>query len=315
MKVTGDQLATEKGILNLGRNLQALNRRRFLSTMAAISGMAAVAGTVGVPSAQAQATTPPVIDVLNFALNFEYLEAEFYSYGSYGISLAAAVAASNAGGKVTIANAPTIPASNVLNPPSLTLTGNQLAVTQALFMDEAHHIATLQQAITSLGGTYITEPTIDFSASGAIPAVTTNIAYFAAARQFTALGNSAYAGSAADLVSNLSVLSVAGQILGTEAQHLGAINYLCATLGILPASAGGPDTVIDAQDVPPNGTAAIFTITPTTSNTPAIGISRTPQQVLGVAYGVSTPTTTMPAAGTVKGGFFPNGVLGNVVST
>ncbi|RRA49091.1 ferritin-like domain-containing protein [Acidipila sp. EB88] len=308
-KVSGDELATEEGILNLGRTLQALNRRRFLSTLAAVSGMAA-AGALTTSTAQAQTTTPAITDVLNFALNFEYLEAEFYSYGGYGTSLAQSVA----NGTVT-ANAPTVAASHVLAPPAVTLAGNQLAVAQALFMDEAHHITLLQQTITSLGGTYITEPTIDFSASGTMPAVTTNVAFFAAARQFTALGNSAYAGAAADLISNTSVLMAAGQILGAEAQHLGVVNYLCATLGILPVSAGGPDKQIDAQDVPPNGTAALFTITPTNATVPAVGISRTPQQVLGVAYGVSTPATTTPPAGTTKGGFFPAGVLGNIVST
>jgi hypothetical protein len=308
-KVSGDELATEEGILNLGRNLQALNRRRFLSTLAAVTSMAA-AGALTTSQAEAQTAAPSITDVLNFALNFEYLEAEFYCYGGYGTSLAASVA----NGTIT-ANPPAVAASNVVAPPAVTLIGNQLAVAQALFMDEAHHIALLQQTITGLGGTYITEPTIDFSAGGTMPAVTTNIAFFAASRQFTALGNSAYAGAAADLISNPSVLTAAGQILGAEAQHLGVVNYLCATLGILPASAGGPDKQIDAQDVPPNGTAAIFTITPSTATPPASGIARTPQQVLGVAYGVSTSATTTPATGVTSGGFFPKGVNGNVVST
>ena len=258
-----------------------------------------------------------MVDVLNFALNFEFLEAEFYSYGSSGMSLAAAVAASAAASTPTISNPPTVTTSNVSNPPSVTLTGDQQAVAAALFQDEAHHIAALQQAIATLGGTAITEPNIDFSAGGTIPAISTNVAFFAAAREFTALGNSAYAGAAADLVSNTSVLTPAAQILGAEAQHLGVVNYLCITLGIATPS---PDKQIDAQDVPPNsvlagGTPAIFTITPTSSAAPAVGIARTPQQVLGVAYGISTPTTTTPAAGTAMGGFFPNGVNGSIVST
>ena len=210
-------------------------------------------------------------------------------------------------------NPPTITTSNVTNPPVVTLTGDQLAVATALFMDEAHHIAAIQQAITNLGGTAITEPMIDFSAGGTMPAVTTNIAFFAAARQFTALGNSAYTGAAADLISNPAVLTVAAQILGAEAQHLGVVNYLCATLGITTPS---PDKMIDGQDVPPSGTAAIFTITsPSLATGPALGISRTPQQVLGVAYGVSTPTTITPAPGVTSGGFFTNGVNGVIVST
>ncbi len=308
-KVTGEQLASEEGILALGQTLRALNRRRFLSTLAAASAIATVGSAIGGRPAEAQTTTPAITDVLNFALNFEFLEAEFYAYGSTGMSLANVIS----GGTVVTSSPPTITTSNVQNPPTVTLTGDQLAVVQALLQDEAHHIFTLQNTITSLGGTPITEPTIDFSAGGTIPAITTNLAFFAATRQFTALGNSAYAGAAADLISNITVLNAASQILGAEAQHLGVVNYVCAVLGILP----GPtmDKQIDAQDVPPNGTAAIFTVTPTTATPPASGIARTPQQVLGVAYGISTPTTTTPPTGVTKGGFFPGGVGGNITST
>ncbi len=321
-RVTGEQLATEEGILALGRNLQFLNRRRFFSTLTAAGAIIATGGTFGVGRAEAQAAaTPSVIDVLNFALNFEFLEAEFYSYGSTGMSLAANVAASNAATAASktplIASPPTITASNVSHQPMVTLTGNQQIIAAALLQDEAHHIAGLQTAIIGLGGTPITEPSIDFSAGGTIPAITTNTAYFAAARQFTALGNSAYAGAAASLISNAAILETASQILGAEAQHLGAVNYLCITLGITTPS---PDLQIDAQDVPPNsipasGIPTIFTVTPLTAAAPALGIARTPQQVLGIAYGVSTPATTTPAPGSRKGGFFPNGVNGNVTST
>ncbi len=312
-KVTEEQLATEQGIRALEQNLRALNRRRFLTSIAAAGAIATLGGAVAGTRALAQTTTPSVADVLNFALNFEFLEAEFYSYGATGKSLAANVSA----GTVT-ADIPTITTSNVSNPPMVTLSGNQQNVAMALMTDEAHHIALLQSAIGQLGGTAITEPTIDFSAGGTMPPVTTNLAFFAAARQFTALGNSAYAGAAADLVSNPSVLLTAAQILGAEGQHLGVVNYLCVTLGITPAT----DKMIDAQDVPPNGTAQIFTVTPigtvpyaAGAPAPALGIARTPQQVLGVAYGVSTPSTTTPAAGTTKGGFFPNGVGGAITST
>jgi len=317
-KVTGEQLATEEGILALGRNLQVLNRRRFFSTLAAAGAIAAISGTFHGSRAEAQAAAmPSIIDVLNFALNFEFLEAEFYSYGSTGISLAANVAASAGSKTPLIASSPTITASNVLNPPTVTLTGNQQVIVAALLQDEAHHIAGLQAAILGLGGTPITEPSIDFSAGGTIPAITTNTAYFAAARQFTALGNSAYAGAAASLIGNTTILETASQILGAEAQHLGAVNYLCITLGITTPS---PDAQIDAQDVAPNsilasGVPAIFTVTSLTTAAPAVGIARTPQQVLGVAYGVSTPATTTPTAGSVKGGFFPSGVNGTITST
>ncbi len=311
-RVTEEQLATEEAILTLGQSLRALNRRRFLTTLAA----AGAAVTLGAKAAEAQSAAPAtqtVIDTLNFALNLEFFEAEFYSYGATGKSLAQSVSA----GTIT-GTAPTITNTTVQNPPQVSLSGNELAVATALMQDEAHHIALLQSTITSLGGTPIGEPAIDYSAGGTMPAITTDVAFFAAARQFTTLGNSAYMGGANNLVSNTKVLGVAGQILGAEGQHNGVINYLCALLGISPEQ----DKKIDAQDVPPNGFAQIFTITPLVgynqsfpNDGPAMGILRTPQQVLGVAYGVSTPATTTPQTGVTKGGFFPSGLNGNIVST
>jgi hypothetical protein len=330
-RVSEEQLATEEGLLDFGATLRALNRRRFLTNLATISAMAAAGTMLPSGKANAQTTTaaPSIADVLNFALNFEYLEGEFYSYGYNGQSIA-----QNVANKVFTQALVTVPTNATVNnpgvstapssptgsgaPSSTLLNADQLAVALALAQDEVNHIAILQQAIkTTLNGTPISETTIDYSAGGKIPAITTAAAFFTAARQFTALGNSAYAGAAADLIGNTAILTTAAQILGAEAQHLGVVNYICTTLGITPAT----DMMIDAQDVPPDGTAHIFTVTaipsPITTTTPpaAVGIARTPQQVLGVAYGVSTPTTTTPAAGTTKGGFFPNGVSGNIVST
>ncbi len=304
-KVTEEQLETEAGILALERNLLAVNRRRFLTSLAAASAIATVGGALSGAKAEAQTTqpaVPSVVDVLNFSLNFEFLEAEFYTYGSTGKAFG------------------TVP---VMNPPQVTLSGNELAVATALAQDERNHINLLQTTITQLGGSVVTEPTIDFSAGGVIPPVTTDIAFFAAARQFTALGNSAYAGAAQFLENDTAILTTAAQILGAEAQHMGVTNYLCALLGIPPSttpSAG--DYQIDAQDVPPNGFSSIFTVTPigtvpyaASAPPPAVGIIRTVQQVLGVAYGVSKPTTTTPQAGVTSGGFFPKGVSGGIAST
>ena len=127
--------------------------------------------------------------------------------------------------------------------------------------------------------------------------------FLAAARQFTALGGSAYVGSAQFLISNPTVLTAAAQILGAEGQHAGAIAYLCVNQNITSAP-------IDAQDVPPSS-SNYFTVSSGTALSP----SRATNQVLGVAYGTSTATTTVPTSGTTMGGFFPNGVNGNIKST
>ena len=283
--VTEEQLATERQLLAFDRTIAHLNRRGFLGVLASAAAAAAIGGG---RSAHAQtAAAPSVADVLNFALNLEYLEANFYLYVSTGTGLSASDMGT--GGVAAI------------NPPGkLTLDAPTMAVAQALAQDERNHVELLRTAITTLGGTPISQPAINFAANGAI---TTQAQFLSAARQFTALGGSAYAGSAALLVSNTSVLTTASQILGAEGQHAGAVDYLCITQGIASPA-------IDAQDVPPSQTS-YFIVAPTTALAP----QRNTSQVLGVAYGISTATTTNPATGTTMGGFFPSGVNGNVKST
>jgi len=283
--VTEEQLATERNYIALDRSLQYLNRRGFLS---ALAGAAATASIAGARSAEAQSTAAPAIaDVLNFALNLEYLEANFYLYVATGSGLPAADMGT---GGVAVAGAPR----------KLALDASTQAVALALATDEKNHVELLRTAITSLGGTPIPQPLINLSAMGAI---TTQQLFLAAARQFTALGGSAYIGSAQYLVSNTSVLTTAAQILGAEGQHAGSLNFLCSQQGVTSPA-------IDAQDVPPTS-SSYFTLNTTNALAPA----RTTSQVLGVAYGISTPTTTNPTAGRALGAFFPNGVNGNIKST
>ncbi len=282
-KVSADQLETDRRILAFESSIKHLNRRGFLGAMLTA---AAVAAATGSREAFAQSALPPITDVLNFALNLEYLEANFYLYASTGVGLSSTLN----GNGVAVTGAPG----------KLPLDANTLAVCQALAQDEVNHIADLRAAVTSLGGTPIAQPSINLAANGAI---TTQMQFLAAARQFTALGGSAYVGSAQFLVSNPAVLTTAGQILGAEGQHAGVISYLCVTQGVVSPA-------IDAQDVPPS-TTQYFTVAPVTALSP----SRTTQQVLGVAYGKSTPATTTPNPGFLNGGFFPAGFNGNIKST
>ena len=282
--VNEEQLATDRKILAFDRTIAHLNRRGFLGAMLSA---AALATTAAGREAMAQSTTAPTIaSVLNFALNLEYLEANFYLYASTGAGL---TSTQNLNG-TAVQGAPG----------KLPLDTYTLEVCQALAQDEINHIADLQSAITSLGGTPIPQPLINLAAHGAI---TTQAQFLAAARQFTALGNSAYVGSAQFLVTNPMVLTTAGQILGAEGQHMGALNYLCVNQGVVSPA-------IDAQDVPPSSTN-YFVVDATNALSP----SRNTSQVLGVAYGVSTAATTTPAAGVTMGGFFPNGVGGTITST
>ena len=246
---------------------------------------AAALATFGVGELHAQSGVP-IVDVLNFALNLEYLEANFYLYVSTGTGLSSSLNGNGA----AVQGAPG----------KLALDANTLAVAQALAADEVNHIADLRAAVTALGGTPVAQPTINLAANGTI---TTQAQFLAAARQFTALGGSAYIGGAQLLVSNPAVLTTASQILGAEGQHAGVLAYLCVTQGI-------NSPAIDAQDVPPTATNYI-TVDPVHALSP----SRNTSQVLGVAYAVSTAATVNPPAGITVGGFFPKGFNGNVKST
>ena len=289
--VTEEQLATDATLLTLDKSIRALSRRIFVRRLATAGSVLAAGGLLGFSSrAMAQAAAPSIVDVLNFALNLEYLEANLYAAVS-------GMTPPSGGGPVTGA------------PTQLTLDAQTMATATGLYTDEMAHIQTLQSAIKAMGGTSISQPAIDLSAGGTI-AITTQAQFLTVARQFTAVGNSAYAGSAQFLVGDVSVLTTASQILGAEAQHLGAVNYLCCLQNVVSPP-------VDALDYPPTPPNTFFTITPNPAamGPPAAGPVRDTSQVLGIVYGVSIASTTTPQPGVMKGGFFPNGVNGTIMST
>ena len=298
--VTAEQLETDRGILAFGRAVDRLSRRRFLGGFAGATALAAAAGFLDVPGLAAQTSaTPAISDVLNFALNLEYLEGNLYSIVSTGQPVAASLQGSAPG---AITN----------SPGQLTLDATTLALFQALASDEVNHINDLRSAITSLGATPISMPAINYGAKGAI---TTQAQLLATTRQFTALGNSAYAGAAQFLVSNPAVLTVASQILGAEGQHLGAVNYQCIAQGVTAAFSSNAMAYLDAYDQPPTPTQyfTVFVTGNPTNSPVALAPARTTTQDLAVVYGQTTQATTTPPT-PVPGGFFPNGVNGTIQS-
>ncbi len=297
-KVTEEQLATDLAVLDLNSAVNTLNRRSFFSKLSAAGAVVASAGLVAyAPKAKAQASAGPlIVDVLNFALNLEYLEANLY----LSVTGQGQVPAGLGGGaKITGL------------PGKLALDQLTQATFENLVLDETHHIELLRTLILDLGSTPISQPAIDYSLGGKL-SITTQAQLLAVTRQFTTVGNAAYTGGSQYLVANPYVLTGAGQILGAEAQHLGAVNYLCDTQGVISPK-------IDSLDNPPAPPNTFFTVTPAdgpVTSFPALGPIRTVAQILGIAYGVTTATSSpVPPAGVTSGGFFPQGVNGPLKST
>ncbi len=213
-------------------------------------------------------------DILNFALNLEYLEAEFYAVATYG---------------ATLVQLGVISQSDTTGP----TTGGHLVpnfskspfafVASALRTDEIDHVKYLRSA---LGSSAVKKPAINLNALGYGFANTSD--FLKLGRQFEDVGVSAYAG-AAPLISNKTYLEVAARILATEAEHSGSVRFACVYWGV-------NSPAVDSSDVPPSSSH------PFCVDSSALAIARTTSQVLNIVY----------AGHQGGGGFFPQGMNGNI---
>lgn len=290
-QMQGEALAFEQGVI-----AARASRRKLITNLTMAAGAAGALGLAGC-SAAGPATistvptgAPSVVDVLNFALNLEYFEASFYSYAVTGSGLSAANMGSSPGTVTGFAK--------------INFTNTYMAnIAANLMTEEVQHVALLRATIqAAFNVTPVSMPTLNLAPSTALTA-NSDATFAAIARQVEGVGVSAYAGGAQYLTTSIPALNYAAQILDVEAQHSGALRLACIKLGVASPAA-------DALDSPPS-TGKIFNTDSATGLNPV----RTPQQVLGIVYGVSTSSTTTPPAGVVKGGFFPNGLNGNIFST
>lgn len=259
---------------------EAPNRRSFLGKIAmAGAAAAAVHGTAQL--ADAQAITD--VDIVQFALNLEYLEAEFYTLGTTGRTIAqlgigitgTGTAGETTGGKqVTFANN-TILTSDV---------ANQIAA------DERAHVTLLRGALTAAGAMPVAKPAIKLDALGI--GFNSMTEFLILARAFEDVGVTAYAG-AAPLIQNRDILGAAARILAAEAEHAANIRLQVARLGISTSLLDGVDVL------PPPSGRFFFSV-----DSNGLVAVRTPGQVLNIVYG--------GAANATSGGFYPNGMNGNI---
>lgn len=269
------------------------NRRKFLQKIGYASAAVGAMTLAGAPSAEAQTTSPTATEVavLNFALNLEYLEAEFYTYGQYGygIEQLGIGAAGVASGSNSPNGGTTTGGKQVSFPNNLAFSQ---AITQEIGTDERAHVVLLRSL---LGSAAIAKPNINLNALGI--GFGSENEFLTLARIFEDIGVTAYAG-AAYLLTTPIVIQTAARILATEAQHVGTLHTQIARLNITSPVLDGADLV-----PPPTGPQIQYLSINPSNGLPAL---RSVGQVLALAYG---------GVGVTQGAFFPTGINGAFAGT
>jgi hypothetical protein len=298
------------------------DRRDFFRTVAGAAAVGVAAGGL-VFATPAAAQSVSDTDILNFALNLEYLEAQFYAFAANGTGLPNAQL-TGSGDQGAVTGGRPVPFTD----PVVRQYAREIAA------DEAAHVAYLR---TVLGSAAVAQPALDISgdADGPFTAIArsagvvpdtglfdpyrNDINFLLAAFIFEDVGVTAYKGSVG-LLTNPVIVDAAAGIHAAEAFHAGLIRHALITRGLgqnLPQLFEGAGQVSDARDdlngedaeldqgiSPVQGTPSgdSANLVPTDVN--GITFSRAPSQILNIVY--------LDRAAATMGGFFPDGVNGTI---
>lgn len=287
-----------------------LSRRQALRNL----GLGAVGMTaLGALARNVSAATGPGQDaaVFNFALNLEYLEAQYYTFATTGAGIEAlGVGTDGAGtkGSVTIKSNPKVTFAT----PAIQQFAEEIAA------DERAHVKFFRTALSGAGVQPVAQPAIDLQNSfntaaqaagigAAFDPFANEVNFLLGAFIFEDVGVTAFKG-AARLIANKDFLEAAAGVLAVEAYHAGNIrvnvfNQGATAQGIAQKISDLRDALDGASDddqgvVDANGKANIV---PTDAN--GLAFSRTARQVLNIVYG---------AVDASSGLFFPNGLNGAI---
>jgi hypothetical protein len=307
----------------LDRRVERRERRRQFFRNAGGLGLGLVGGTIlgacgGGSGDNANAAAGPTDpEILNFALNLEYLEATFYAYATTGAGLPANLM-SGVGSPGQVTPGQQVPFADPL----------VAAYAREIAKDELEHVAFLR---TALGGSAVAMPALDvggsnpngaFSlaaqAAGLVPQGTAfnpylnDNTFLLGAFIFEDVGVTAYKG-ASPLITNKTYLEAAAGILAAEAYHAGLIRTVLYSKGMqTPSLVSATQAISDARDSLDASTdvdqgiaganSQISNIVPLDAN--GIAFSRSYDDVLNIVY--------LNKGAVTKGGFFPLGVNGTL---
>lgn len=312
-------------------------RRDFFKTAggfaAGAAGMAALAACGGngggsTAAAQSAVTTDTDFQILNFALQLEYLEAQFYAYAANGTGLPdSMLTGTGTRGQLNATGAGKVPFTD----PVVAAYAREIAA------DEINHVAALRSVLTSNA---VAMPDIDISSTGVFTTLAMGAGLITAGQTFSPyvsdnnfllgafifedVGVSAYKG-AAPLITNKAYLEAAAGILAVEAYHAGLVRTVLYAKGVNAAAIvsavgvqnsqviGATEAISNLRDsvdgssdddqgvmgtAPGNLATSISNIVPTDQN--SIVYSRSVANVLNIVYGTNRSVT--------QGGFFPTGL-------
>ena len=282
----------------------------------------------GVGKAQAAAITDN--DILNFALNLEYLEGQFYTLATAGKTIDQMGVGIGAGTSATGGGTVTVKPAGVASCLVPFASTNVAAYANETAIEERKHVSFLRGA---LGSNAVAMPNIDlynsFITLGSKIGVpnydpfANDLFFLLGAYIFEDVGVTAYHGAAGLISSSANLIPAVG-IHAVEAYHAGLVRtvlygmdqanpglgiaMLTQKISALRNAADGSTTTDDIglsqTAVALNGSTATFTSsTVVNADANSIGFARTTQQVLSIV--------TVDGANN-QGGFFPAGLNGNI---
>ncbi len=317
-----------KNMEDLSTNLSETKRldnvifstRRKMMALAGTAFAGIALSKLATPQASAQATVTDA-DILNFALNLEYLEAQYYTLATSGMTIDQMGV--NINGNVGTAGTVTVK-SNPMVPWGTQTTIQAYANETA--KEERNHVTFLSNALGAAKAA-VAMPNIDLMNSFNALAMAAGIgstfdpfadpvSFLLGSFIFEDVGVTAYTG-AAPLITTPAYLDAAAGIQAVEAYHAGLVRttlfgldaatpsaMIAATASKIAATRAKLDGT-NADDVGIGVTTnalGLMASTVVDADQNSLVYSRTTTQVLAIVYG----------GGTGGGAFFPNGLNGTI---